>query len=245
MVAYFWITRTSIPLLVEWFLISYQFKELQRIYTLIIEFLWTSKVPAIFGATSMSSGSSKTSHSGRYRDLIPLTVLSVYFVNDSASVICVFPDLTSRKTLFFIVPWHRPSDLFQDSARYSTMSLHTSYQFGQSHQNISGAKLGRASTSPKVNVSNLNRFVQFFDHLHGAGVRCNTRVICCIRSNRDVLADYFSVVSANIATSHEYWKCVMPKIGTLDFMFIFVAVVLAIVNMNKQLFSSRLSFTLL
>ena len=116
---------------------------------------------------------------------------------------------------------------------------------GNQIKNISGAKLGRASTSPKVNVSNLNRFVQFFDHLHGAGVRCNTRVICCIRSNRDVLADYFSVVSANLATSHEYWKCVMPKIGTLDFMFIFVAVVLAIVNMNKQLFSSRLSFTLL
>ena len=102
--------------------------------------LWTSKVPAIFGASSMSSGSSKTSHSGRYRNLIPLIVLSAYFANDSGSVICVFPDLTSRSSLLF--PRHRLSDLFHDGARYSTMSLRISYQFGQSNQKHIGSETG-------------------------------------------------------------------------------------------------------
>ena len=97
---------------------------------------------------------------------------------------------------------------------------------GNQIKNISEAKLGRASITSNVNFSNLNGFVQFFD-LHGAGVCCNTWVICCIRSNRDILADYFSVVSKKIATSREYWKCIMPKVGTLDFLkhFIFFKVI--------------------
>ena len=102
--------------------------------------LWTSKVPGIFGASSMSSGSSKTSHSGRYRDLIPLIVLSAYYQR----VICVFckrfcvSDLRLsgrlRKLCSLLSPRHCPSGLFHDDARYSTMSLRTSYQFGQSNQ---------------------------------------------------------------------------------------------------------------
>ena len=113
---------------------------------------------------------------------------------------------------------------------------------GNQIKNISGAKLGRASITPNVNFSNLNGFVQFFDHLRGAEVCCNTWVICCIRSNRDVLADYFSVVSTKIAASHEYWKCIMLNVGTLDFLLIFLAIVLAMVNMNKHFIFFKVIF---
>ena len=222
------------PLLVEWFLISCQFKELQlntlsSLNSLII--LWTYKVPAIFGASSMPSGSLKTSHSGRYRDLIPLCylrILQMILHQWFAS----FRIWRLGKLFSLLSPQHRPSDLFHDGV----LLINSSNQI----KNISGAKLGCASITPNVNFSSLNGFVQFFDHLHGASVCCNTLVICCIRRNRDALTDYFSVVSTKIATSREYWKCIMPKVGTLDFLLIFVAIVLAIVNMNKHFFQGYL-----
>ena len=168
-------------------------------------------------------------------------MLSAYFANDSASVICVFPDVSENFVLYC------PPDIVHRAFSMMTLVIAPCHfvlpiYSGNQIKNILEAKLGCASVTSNMSFNNLNSFVQFFDHLHGAGVCCNTLVICCIRINRDVLADYFSAVSTKIATSYEYWKYIMPKVGTLDFSLIFVAIVLAIVNMNKHLFSSRLSF---
>ena len=132
--------------------------------------IWIWNLFLILGESLISSGSIKTSSAGRWKEVIPLAILSACFLNGFDMSIMYFPDITNLNFLNFFQSFKFSSDAVLggfalvsviETPRNVQRWINTCQQF----KNKLGPKLSRKTATPYNRINFQWQMLMFFSQM--------------------------------------------------------------------------------